>query len=66
MVLDDKEKERFIAYLELSAASCKGMIEQFRKLPDPVSEGWIKKEKIKMAAYLIVAEDLKSRESMTL
>lgn len=67
MTLDDKDKDKFLVWLEGSAKTSKGMVEQFESLPsDPVMEEIIKREKMKMAAYLIVAEDLKSWEAMTL
>ena len=65
MLIDEKEKERFIAYLELNAASCKGMIEQFEKMPGPIMDELVKREKQKMVAFLIVADELKNGESMT-
>ena len=65
-LLDEKETERFAAYCEQTAAASKGMIEQFEKMPGPVGVELAKREKQQIAAFLIVAEYLRSGETMTL
>lgn len=67
MILDDKEKERFITWLEITAESCRIIAEQFEKLPgpEPTTE-LIRREKQKAAACLIIAADLKNAESISI
>jgi len=64
-LLSDEEKARFCWWLEAQIASAKGVIEQFKKLPPPLSETLIKKESMKLAGYSIVLADIRSGESMT-
>jgi len=66
MLLDDKERQKFIAWLEITAETCKGMAEQMEKLPSPAMTELVKKEKIKAGACLLIANDLRSAESLTI
>ena len=66
MLLEEHEKERFIAWLENEARSGKTMIEQFAKIPSPATNAMAEKEKQKVAACLIILNDLKSGEMMSI
>ena len=66
LLLDEKDKDKFAMYCEQNAESCKGMITQFEKMPGPTMEEMVRREKQKMAAFLIVAADLRSGESVTI
>ena len=70
LLLTDDEKEKFAAYCDQVAETSKGLIEQFEwqneQLPDPVITALAKREKNNMVAFLIVAIDLRSRQSMSI
>ena len=65
-LLTDQERQHFILYLETTAHTCDGMIEQLKKLPGPVMDELIEREKIKSAACMFIANDMRSAESLTL
>jgi hypothetical protein len=62
MVLDDRERNQFVAYCRQQAASCKAMAEQLSKMPGMPAQ-MLMREKQRSAAYHIVAEDLNSVSS---
>lgn len=62
LLLTDKERERFAAYLNFQADTYKGLIKEMEKMPGPVITEIIKREKFKIAAYLVVASDLSNSE----
>ena len=64
VLLDEREKERFAAYCEQNVRTSKVIVEQMEKSPDPVIAELIKREKLKMAAFSIVAKDLREGETM--
>lgn len=66
MLLDERDKERFAAYCEQNVATSKGMVEQMEQMPGPVMVELIKREKLKIAAFSIVADDLRSGETMSI
>lgn len=66
MILTDEERNKFIAYLEMNASTSAEMIKQFEKLSGPAMIEMAKREKQKLVAYTIIANDLKSAESMTI
>lgn len=66
MLLTDKERERFAGYCERSAESAKQMIAQMEKMPGPAMEEMTRREKQKATAFLIVAADLRSGETMSI
>ena len=65
-LLDEKEKEKFAIYCEQNAESSKAIIAQFEKMPGPAMEEIAKREKQKVAAFLIVAAELRSGETMSI
>ena len=66
MILDDRERQKFIEWLEMTAETCRGMAEQMEKLPSPAMQELIKRERFKAAACLLIASDLKGAEVMTI
>ena len=66
MMLDDKERLRFIEYLEFTALTCKGMAVQFSKMPGGIMCELEKREKLKAGACLLIANDLKNAEGDTI
>ena len=66
MLLDEKDREKFAAYCERNAESAKAMLAQFEKMPGLAMEEMAKREKQKIAAFLIVAADLRSGESVSI
>ncbi len=65
ITLDEKERQRFVAYLEQEAVTNKGMAEQIEKL-GAVHEVMVKRLRIKSGACIVIADDLKRAEDMTL
>lgn len=66
MLLTDKERTRFVKWLEMTASNCTGMAKQCELLSGPAISEIAKREKIKAAACLLIACDLQSAESMTI
>jgi len=66
LLLSPQERDRFAIWLEHEAASEEGILEQMEKLAMPGSEVIIKRMKLRRAAYMIVARDLRKTEDMTL
>jgi len=66
MLLDEKEKLRFIEYLEITAENCKGIAEQMSKAGGTVMEQLEKRERTKAAACLLIANDLRNSEPTTI
>ena len=64
MLLNDKDREMFTAYCEQNLKTSKALLAQFEKTPGPAMEELAKRERLKMAAFLIVAADLRSGESV--
>ena len=64
-LLSDKERDRFLSWLEMEAESDKQMIEQTKKLGKH-GEIVAKHLTAKMNAKLIVADQLRRTESMTI
>ncbi len=62
--LDAKERDKFVAYLEQEAVTNKGMAEQMEKLK--VHNVMVQKLKMKAAACIIIALDLRGIEDMTI
>jgi hypothetical protein len=65
-LLTDAERQRFLQWLELQAESSRAMLKQFESLPSNVAEAMSRREKQELAGYLIVANVLRSSESMTI
>lgn len=65
-LLTDEEKRRFLQWLETQAESSRAMLKQFESLPPAVAEALTAKEKRDLAGFLIVANHLRSGESMTI
>lgn len=65
-LLSNEEKQRFSEWLMLQIESSKGMLGQFEKLPPAIGMELIKREKLKLAGYSIVLEDIQSGENMTI
>ena len=66
MILDDKDKIKFIKWLEITAETCKGMAEQIESIPGVHMVELAKREKIKAGACLLIAHDLLNSELMTI
>lgn len=64
LLLTAQERDRFASWLEREVESGKGMIQQLEKLQG--MEPMIGLEKRRLAAYLIVAQVLRSTEEMTI
>lgn len=64
MILTNKERQRFIEYLEKDADSTRMLLEQLGKLPAGL--GLDKRMKIEMEASLVVAAKLRSLSTETL
>lgn len=65
-LLTNEEKQRFLEWLELQAESSRAMLKQFESLPSAVAEVMIRKEKRDLAGFIIVANHLRSGESMAI
>ena len=63
LLLTRAERERFAAWLEYEAASDEVIIKHMEKIPG--TEPMAKRMKLRMAAYRIVAMDLRSVEEVT-
>jgi len=66
MILEDHEKKRFVKWLRTQAESSRGLAEEFKKSPGSVMEHLAKRESYMIAAYILVAKDLESREPMSI
>ena len=66
LLLTPQERYRFAVWLEQEAASEEGLLEQMEKLAMAGSDVIVKRMKLRRAAYLIVAMDLRRTEDMTL
>lgn len=64
MILTDEEKDRFCAYLEQVIESSRGIATQMEKLSLPAT--LISREKILASAALVILNDLRSAEKMTI
>lgn len=65
-LLTPEEKHRFSQWLTLQIDSSKGMLEQFKNLAPALGDALIKREKTKLAGYMIVLQDIQEGESMTI
>lgn len=65
-LLTDNERQRFLQWLEMQAESSRLMLKQFESLSPALAETLTAKEKRELAGYLIVAQVLRSSESMTI
>ena len=66
MLLTNQERGKFALYCDNCAETAKGMAGQMEKLSGPVMVELVKRENLKVAAFSIVAAELRSAESMTL
>lgn len=64
LLLTDAERERFAAYLEREAASNEAMARQMEQIKVP--EAVIKRERLKALAARMIAENLRSTESVSI
>jgi len=62
-LLTDEEKRRFSEWLQIQIDSGKGMAEQMEKMSGAVGAELVKREQIKIAAYLVVYKEINSGES---
>ncbi len=62
ILLNEKEREKFVAYLEQEAVTNKGMAEQMEKLKG--HDAMAKILKMRAAACIIIADDLRRIETM--
>ena len=60
MILELRERLRFIEYCKTQAESSKAIARQLEKMPGPAGEEMVKREKMKAAGYSIVAMELSS------
>jgi hypothetical protein len=67
-LLSDEERNRFALWLERNAESCAGMIEQWEKIGGdmPHVAAVTKKLRTEEVAYRIVAQILRTTESVTI
>lgn len=65
LLLTDQERERFAAWLEHEATVERGLIEQMEKL-GPAFTLMVKHKATEAAAALVIAQKLRSTQSMTL
>lgn len=65
MLLDVKEREKFITWLEQEALNSNGMAEEMAKL-GTMHEPMAKRLRTKATACTIIAEDLRRTESMSI
>lgn len=65
-LLSDVEARRFSEWLRLQIESSKGMVGQFEKLSANISAEMTKREKIKIAAFTVVLNDVESAERITI
>jgi len=66
VILDDHEREKFIAYCRRNAESSKAMLKQFELLPMGQISELVERQRLKAVAYEIVANDLASTESQSI
>jgi len=62
MLLEGLERDIFIQWLEDTAETCRLMEKQLEKIGHPATTKLAKREKIKAAACILIANDLKRAE----
>lgn len=65
MLLKADERRKFAEYCRQQADTCRKMAEQLLKLPHGPTEAMAKRERIKAAAFEVIAMDLESVEEYT-
>lgn len=66
MTLSDKERRRFVLWLEMTADTCEEMAEQMEKVPGEHMVKLAKRERIKAASCALIACDLNKAETITI
>ncbi len=64
-LLDRHEKDRFGSWCEMQASTCEGMAAQMDKMLTGVTDSLAKRERMKAAAFKIVANEIMSGEEMS-
>lgn len=66
LLLTAQERDRFAAWLQLEIETSRGMLEQFEKVGGPGMDIIAKRERTKIAGFVIVLNDIHSGETFAI
>jgi len=66
LLLTPAERRRFSEHCRNEAVRLRGVMDQFGRIPGPTTDALAKEYRIKIVAYVIVANELDSTETSTI